>query len=130
MQTLDSQLNLDCADALRRVEWLGDEALDRLRFGVIGFDATGVIRRYNACESSFSGLRPKNVIGRALFTDVAQCMNNYLIAQRFQDAWADCMALDATIDYVLTWRMRPTKVQMRLLCSPDRAMSYLLLRHH
>ena len=54
-------------------------------------------------------------------------MNNFMVAQRFEDARTDGVALDATIDYVLTLRMRPAKVQMRLLASPNNAMRYVLV---
>ena len=54
-------------------------------------------------------------------------MNNYLVAQRFEDASTDDTALDATIDYVFTLRMRPSKVKLRLLSSPARAMRYVLV---
>jgi hypothetical protein len=42
-------------------------------------------------------------------------MNNFLVAQRFEDAQASGEALDLTVDYVLTLRMRPVKVKLRLL---------------
>lgn len=117
------------ADAFEQLSRADDTALDRLDVGVIGFDLAGFIRRYNARESRFSTLLPREVLGRPLFTDVAQCMNNYLVAQRFDDALAAGTALDATIDYVLTWRMRPTAVQMRLLWLPQAKLRYVVLRH-
>ena len=40
-------------------------------------------------------------------------MNNYLVAQRFIDE----PEIDDTIDFVLTLRMRPTPVKLRLLKS-------------
>jgi photoactive yellow protein len=118
-----SQSDLCCTiDALDAVE------LDGLDFGVIGFDAEGVVRRYNTFESRAAGLLPNKVVGHPLFTVVAPCMNNFMVAQRFEDAHASGEALDATIDYVLTLRMRPVKVALRLLASPGVAMRYLLVR--
>ena len=58
------------------------------------------------------------MLGLSLFNEVAVCMNNYLVAQRFEDAAADGSELDATIDYVLTLRMRPVKVRLRMLAGP------------
>ena len=55
-------------------------------------------------------------------------MNNFLVAQRFEDAAATGDALDATIDYVLTLRMRPVKVQLRLLAEPLATMRYVLVQ--
>ena len=31
------------------------------------------------------------------------------------------------MDYVLTWKMRPTKVQLRLLADPGSALRYIAL---
>lgn len=107
---------------------IDDAALDALPFGVIGFDAAGVVRRYNAFESKAAGLSLDRVIGNPLFTVVAPCMNNFLVAQRFDDAAHQRVALDATIDYVLTLRMRPVKVKLRLLASPDAPMRHVLVQ--
>jgi photoactive yellow protein len=104
-----------------------DMELDDLAFGVIGFDAKTVVRRYNAYESDAAGLSRQRVIGHTLFTVVAPCMNNYLVAQRFQDAATDGGELDTTIDYVLTLRMRPVKVKLRLLSAPDVVYRYVLV---
>jgi photoactive yellow protein len=78
--------------------------LDTLDFGTIGIDADGVVCRYNTFESRAAGLSPERVLGHPLFTVVAPCMNNFLVAQRLEDALAYGGSLDATIDYVLTLR--------------------------
>jgi len=98
-----------------------------LSFGVIGFGADTVVCRYNAYESRAAGLNPSRVIGLPLFSVVAQCMNNYLIAQHFEDAVEAGQRLDATVDFVLTLRMKPTPVKLRLLAAPDRARRYVLV---
>lgn len=115
--------------ALHFLDSATPQALDAADVGIIGFGADGIAAVYNRRESAFSGLSTKDVIGHHLFTDIAQCMNNYLVAQRFEDARAGGQPLDATLDYVLTWRMRPTRVQLRLLWAPGQALSWLLLRH-
>lgn len=104
------------------------DQLDTLGFGVIGFDADTVVRRYNTVESQAAGLSPQRVIGEPLFTNVAPCLNNFMVAQRFEDAAADASELDDTIDYVLTLRMRPIKVKLRLLASADATMRYVLVQ--
>jgi photoactive yellow protein len=104
-----------------------DADLDALDFGVIGFDADGVVTRYNTFESKAAGLSPDRVLGHPLFTVVAPCMNNFMVAQRFEDALAQGQPLDAAIDYVLTLRMRPVKVQLRLLSAPLGATRYVLV---
>lgn len=104
------------------------EALDGLDFGLIGFDADGMVRQYNAFESRAAGLSPQRVLGQSLFTHVAPCMNNFMVAQRFEDAAEAGSRLDDTIDYVLTLRMRPVKVKLRLLSDPAQAMRYVLIQ--
>lgn len=121
-------LAFDEADMLRHIEALDTHELDNLEFGVIGFDAQTVVRRYNALESRLAGLAPERVLGNPLFTVVAPCMNNFLVAQRFVEAAETATVLDATVDYVLTLRMRPVKVALRLLAAPGAAMRYVLVR--
>jgi photoactive yellow protein len=104
------------------------EALDDLEFGVIGFDAETIVTHYNAFESTAAGLSPQRVLGQPLFTLVAPCMNNFMVAQRFEDAAQSGAALDQTIDYVLTLRMRPVKVKLRLLAGVERGTRYVLVQ--
>lgn len=108
---------------------LDDDALDQLPFGVIGFgkEPEAVVTRYNACERQGSGLDPSRVRGLPLFAVVAQCMNNYLVAQRFDDAVAEGRALDHVLDFTFTLRMKPTPVTLRLLSAPDQATQYIAI---
>ncbi len=105
-----------------------NDELDALDFGVIGIDAQGVVHRYNSFESKAAGLSNQRVLGQPLFTVVAPCMNNFMVAQRFEDALASGSTLDATVDYVLTLRMRPVKVRLRLLAAPGGASRYVLVQ--
>jgi photoactive yellow protein len=107
---------------------LSAEELDRLDFGVIGFDDETNVCQYNRTESEAAGLTPPRVLGQPLFTNVAPCMNNFMVAQRFEDAQDDDTVLDDTIDYVLTLRMRPVKVALRLLAAPGQAVRYVLVQ--
>lgn len=96
---------------------------DALSFGVIGFDRETIVHVYNAAESRLAGLSPERILGQPLFAAVAQCMNNYLVAQRFEDE----ALLDEIVPFVLTLRMRPTPVRLRLLASPDVPLRYILI---
>ena len=107
---------------------LDADALDRLDFGVIGFDLETTVTRYNRTESEAAGLAPQRVLGQPLFSNVAQCLNNFMVAQRFEDAQDEAAALDDTIDYVLTLRMRPVKVKLRLLADPGSALRFVLVQ--
>lgn len=121
MRTLE-RITFEDSNILTMLLGSTPEDLDQLPFGVIGFDREGIVRQYNAWEAKAAGLTQSRVIGQPLFTSVAPCMNNYLVAQRFEDAAGDKQALDRTLPYVLTLRMRPTKVLLRLLAPavPDR----------
>ena len=126
MSTLLS-LSFQDPQLLMALTQASDAELDQLDFGVIGFDATGVVRAYNSYESSCAGLSVERVKGHPLFTVVAPCMNNYLVAQQFEDAAAASTGLDLTLDYVLTLRMRPVKVKLRLLADPSAALRFVLV---
>jgi photoactive yellow protein len=106
---------------------LSDTDLDTPDFGVIGFDTDTVARRCNAFESKLAGLAPTRELGHPLFTAIAPCMNIFLIAQRFENAAAGGTALDATVDYVFTLRMRPVKVKLRLVAAPGAKLRYVLV---
>lgn len=127
MSDVSSSLAFDQSGLLALLDPLSDTALDGLTFGVIGFDAGTVVRRYNAHEARQAGLAPQRVLGQPLFDNVALCMNNFMVAQRFEDAAAVAASLDVTIDYVLTLRMRPTPVRLRLLAAPDVLLRYVLI---
>lgn len=123
-----SALSFEQDGLAESLDALDGAGLDTLDFGVIGFDAETLVCRYNSFESKAAGLAPERVLGQPLFTIVAPCMNNFMVAHRFEEAKADSKSLDAIIDYVLTLRMRPTKVALRLLASPSTEMCYVLVR--
>jgi photoactive yellow protein len=125
--TLHADTSFEQADLATLLERSDDSALDTLGFGVIGFDQSGQVKRYNAFESQAAGLRAERVLDQDLFLAVAPCMNNFMVAQRFADARAEGAPLDDIINYVLTLRMRPTKVKLRLLYQPGAALAYVLV---
>ena len=109
--------------SLDELESMDGLTRDALEFGVIGFTPEGDVDVYNAAEGRWAGLRPDSQIGQSLFVSVAPCMNNYLVAERFEEA----DELDETLPYVLTLKMRPTKVRLRLLKRPGVARRYVLI---
>jgi photoactive yellow protein len=123
-----SALTFDQPDLARALATCSEDELDALDFGIIGFDADTVVRQYNRFEAQAAGLSPTSVLGLPLFTTVAPCMNNFMVAQRFDDATADGTVLDETISYVLTLRMKPVKVLLRLLALPGAPLRYVLVQ--
>lgn len=120
-------LQFDSPNLFAPLLLLSDGELDELPFGVIGFDAEEKICIYNAPEARWAGLDKNKVLGTSMFEIVAPCMNNYLVAQRFKDAFQHHEALDATLDYVLTFRMRPTLCVLRLLAEPTSRIRFILV---
>ena len=76
---------LDAADAA---------LLDTLDFGVVGLDRTGRTRRYNLNEVRMTGLSRESVLDQDFFLLTGIWMNNFLVAQRFEDE----PVLDVTLD--------------------------------
>jgi photoactive yellow protein len=111
-----------------RLTQLNAGELDQLDFGVIGFGADTNVCQYNRTESEAAGLSPSRVLGQQIFAHVAPCLNNFMVAQRFEDAQDEAGTLDDTIDYVLTLRMRPVKVKLRLLAAPGSDKRYVLVQ--
>ncbi len=111
------------AVALSDLDTMSVDERDALPFGVVGFEADTIVQSYNATEARMSGLDPATVIGVPFFDAVAQCMNNFMVAQRFEDE----PEIDDIIPYVLTLRMRPTRVRLRLLAAPEMPRRYILI---
>jgi photoactive yellow protein len=120
-------LHFDSSKLFATLILLTASELDELTFGVIGFDAEEKICIYNAPEAGWAGLNKDKVLGTPMFEVVAPCMNNYLVALRFKHALQHHEALDATLDYVLTLRMRPTPCALRLLAEPTSRIRFILV---
>ena len=103
-------------DAPRLGAWLDSasrDELDALTFGVIEVDDDGAVVFYNRYESEFTGLAPEDVVGRSFFSDVAPCTNNPLFFGRFRDGLEQDV-YDTSLRYTLTYRLRPTLVDVRI----------------
>jgi photoactive yellow protein len=112
----------DAPDLHARLDALDDAGLDALPFGVVRMDRDGTVTGYNAAERRLSGLGPDRVLGRHFFTGVAPCTDNAVVAGRFAEE-----ALDASLPYVFTMRMRATPVTLRLLGSRASPHRYLVV---
>jgi photoactive yellow protein len=109
--------------SLEQLQAMQADACDRLPFGVVGLDTAGVTKVYNKAEARMAGLDPERVLGKSFFDAVAQCMNNFMVAQRFEDE----PDLDVIIPFVLTLRMRPTPVRLRLLAGRSGRLRFILI---
>lgn len=111
----------ETADALFSLN--APEEADSFEFGVIGLNEDDEVVVYNTAESKFAGLPMDSVLGKDFFTEVAPCMNNYMVAQRMEDE----AAVDDVIDYVLTLKMKPTNVKLRILKRDDEDLRFILV---
>ncbi len=109
---------------LSDLDRMSTEEIDSLPYGVVGLSPDGRVEVYNRTEAQAAGLPLGSVVGTHFFATTAQCMNNYLVAQRIEDE----PELDAAFDYVLTLRMRPTPVRLRLLRSAAVTRRYVLIQ--
>lgn len=122
-----NNITFDMQNISHALETLTNEQLNSLDFGVIGFDDEGMVKVYNAYESKVAGLSLESVIDADLFNSVAPCMNNFMVAQKIEDAIDESSELDEIMDYVLTLKMKPTRVKLRLLSSTKLTYSYVLI---
>lgn len=107
-----------------RLDKADSDFADSLAFGVVGLSKTGLTEIYNTTEARYAGMQSRNVLGQPFFLMAGVCMNNFLVAQRFEDS----EVLDHILDYVLTFRMRPTPVKLRLLKRPGLLRHYILIQ--
>ena len=94
---------------------ISESDLDVADFGIIKLASCGRVEFYNRYESELAGLSPDQVKGKNFFTQVAPCTNNYMVSHKFHEAVENDTDLDETIDYVFTYKLKPTNVQLRLL---------------
>ena len=109
--------------SFEQLEQASTPEVDALSFGVVGLTRDGLVDVYNATEQRMAGLPPAKAVGLHFFNSVAPCMNNFMVAQRFEDE----PDLDTVFDYVLTFRMRPTPVRLRLLQRASADRRYILI---
>ena len=121
------QINFDSQGLGQALSQINNEQLNALKFGVIGFDDDGIVKIYNSHESEMTGLSYESVIDADLFSSVAPCMNNFLVAQKFEDVIDEKAVLDETMDFVLTLKMKPTRVKLRLISAPQLPYNYVII---
>ena len=121
------QINFDSQGLGQALSQINNEQLNALKFGVIGFDDDGIVKIYNSHESEMTGLSYESVIDADLFSSVAPCMNNFLVAQKFEDVIDEKAVLDETMDFVLTLKMKPTRVKLRLISAPQLSYNYVII---
>jgi len=89
--------------------------LSTAAFGLVKLADDGRILFYNQYESELAGISSEKALGKNFFSEIAPCTNNFMVATRYETAIEDGTSLDETLDYVFTYKLKPTKVRLRLL---------------
>ncbi|MEL6699059.1 MAG: photoactive yellow protein [Bacteroidota bacterium] len=101
------------------------EELDKAEFGIVRLGSGGRIEYMNRYEATLAKLKQEDTMGKHFFTQVAPCTNNFLVAEKYK---AEAGSRDETMDYIFTYRVKPTKVKLRLLTNPQNQYQYLLVK--
>ncbi|HOV12727.1 MAG TPA: PAS domain-containing protein [Spirochaetota bacterium] len=109
---------------LQQILSLSSDEKDKFDFGIIGIDEKKIIIDYNHTEELLSGYKKEFVIGKNLFLDIAPCMNNYLVALKFEER----DQFDEIIPYILSFKVKPVSVDLRLIKDKDRKIGYVLVK--
>jgi len=109
---------------------LTPKQLDALNYGVIGFDDECRVFAYNAFESRFTGFDRGSVLGMHMFTDLVPCSNNSLVRARYDKARKANHNLSHVMDYVFTYRMEATPVQVELRREASTRTNWMLVHPH
>jgi len=110
--------------AFQTLETMDQAAMDQEDFGIVRMNSMGMINAYNKYELALSGHQLHEVLDKDFFQQIAPCTNNFMVAERYSSE----ANLDEEMDYVFTYRMKPTKVKLRLLARPEEENQYLLVR--
>lgn len=108
------QINL--VDTLKAANY---DELHKANFGIVQFDSDGKILFYNQYEADLAGISCEEAEGKNFFTEIAPCTNNFMVAQKYVTASEGDADLDETLDYVFTYKLKPTKVTLRMLSQND-----------
>ena len=100
------------------VQGLSIEDIDRLPFGVIGLDSSGVVRVFNKAEARLSGLSDREAHGRLFFVDIAPCMDNGYFKGRIDKARA-AGTLDIAFNFIGDFEDRAREISVRAQSSSD-----------
>lgn len=117
---------IDLAEVIPRIPRKGR---DRMPFGIIELDLSGIIVAYNMGEAKISGRNPKDMIGRHFFDDIAPCTKTPDFYGRFK-AGVEKGSLNARFDYIFAHQMDPITVRVTMITSQldDQTRVLVLIR--
>ena len=118
METLNDLPNFSTPKLAEAVQGLSTEDIDRLPFGVIGLDSSGVVRVFNKTEARLSGRGDRLVHGLLFFVDIAPCMDNGYFKGRIDRARA-AGTLDIAFNFIGDFEDRAREISVRAQSSSD-----------
>ena len=110
---LDTRIQFGQSDVDNVLSGMSPDEIDRLPFGAIQLNASGVVVLYNAAESRLTGRQRTDVIGRHFFNEIAPCCNTPTFRGVFDSGVKDGH-LDTIFTYIFDYRMNPTKVKVHM----------------
>lgn len=90
------------------------EKIDNMAFGAVELDANGNILRYNMAEGEIVGRKPKDVIGKNFFDEVAPCTKSPEFYGLFTEIVRTNRDGFDKFQFVFDYKMQPTKVSVML----------------
>lgn len=122
-----NQITFDQNNIVEALSKISDDELNLIDFGITGLDNDFMVTRYNKYLVNLSGVSIQSAVGFHYFSNIAPCMNNFMVSQKLEDAIDEGTSIDETINYVLSVKMKPTKVKIRLVYNSDLMVSYVLI---
>jgi photoactive yellow protein len=107
---------------------LDADAGNRLPFGFITVDRDGIIRGFNAFETSYSGLTADQVVGRSFFHDVAPCTSVKEFEGRFRGMVEANRTEIARFRYVFRFAGGERLVQVSMTYVPSEQRGIIIVR--
>jgi len=105
--------NFVSEDILKRLPDMTRDEVDALPFGAVRLSDNGKVMLYSRTESELAGIAVEHAEGKNFFMQVAPCCNNRLVYGRFKQGVASG-AMDQTLPFTFTYRMRPTNVFLKM----------------
>lgn len=107
---------------------LDHSASSRLPLGFITVDDDGMIVGFNAFETSYSGFREAEVLGRSFFHDVAPCTSVKEFEGRFRRMVQENVAEVARFRYVFRFKGGERLVQVSMTWVPAERRGIIIVR--
>ncbi len=108
-------MDFNQTDLAKTLKSSSDQELNSATFGIVRLQPGGAVSFYNQYEADLAGIPASDALGKNFFTEIAPCTNNFMVANKYQTADESSANIDETIDYMFTYKLKPTNVTLRIL---------------